>query len=36
MDKDKFKQIINNLLSNSLRYLEDNGEVFVELKKSRR
>ena len=33
MDKDKFKQIINNLLSNSLRYLEDNGEVFVELKK---
>lgn len=33
MDKDKFSQVINNLLSNSLNYLRDNGEVFVELKK---
>lgn len=31
MDKDKFTQIINNLLSNSLKSLKDDGEVFVEL-----
>lgn len=36
MDKDKFKQIINNLLSNSLRYLEDEGQVFVDLKENNR
>lgn len=33
MDKDKFKQIMNNLLSNSLRYLNDNGKVFIKLRK---
>ncbi|OLS03655.1 sensor histidine kinase [Tissierella creatinophila] len=34
MDKDKIKQIINNLLSNGVRYLGENGEVFIELKRS--
>ena len=34
MDKDKFKQIVNNILSNSLRYLNEGGEVLVGLKKS--
>lgn len=33
MDLDKFKQIISNLLSNSLRYLNENGKVNVELRK---
>lgn len=33
LDKDKFKQIINNLLSNSKRYLNEKGEVSIELKK---
>ena len=33
IDLDKFKQIVNNLLSNSLRYLHEAGEVKVELKK---
>ncbi|MBK5241952.1 HAMP domain-containing sensor histidine kinase [Clostridium sp.] len=32
MDKDKFSQIMYNLLSNSLKYLNENGEVFVTLK----
>lgn len=32
-DKDKIRQIVNNLLSNSLRYLKDDGSVSVELKK---
>lgn len=31
MDKDKFKQIIYNLLSNSLKYSKKNGEVLVTL-----
>lgn len=35
MDKDKLNQIMVNLLSNSLRYLNNNGEVFVELKKAK-
>lgn len=33
MDRDKFKQIMNNLLSNSLRYLEADGRVSISLKK---
>jgi two-component system, OmpR family, sensor histidine kinase BaeS len=33
MDKDKFKQIMNNLLSNSYKYLKANGKVEVILKK---
>ncbi|BCZ44401.1 two-component sensor histidine kinase [Clostridium gelidum] len=32
MDKDKFKQIINNLLSNSYKYLNPNGKVEVILR----
>ena len=32
MDKDKFTQVIYNLLSNSLKYLKENGEVLVTLK----
>jgi len=32
MDKDKFTQVMYNLLSNSLKYLKENGEVFVTLK----
>lgn len=32
-DKDKFNQIINNLLTNSKKYLGTNGKVTVELKK---
>ncbi len=31
MDKDKFTQVMYNLLSNSLKYLEENGEVLVTL-----
>lgn len=31
MDKNKFKQIINNLLSNSFNYLDRNGRVSVKL-----
>ncbi len=31
MDKDKFNQILNNLLTNSLRYINDSGEVYIEL-----
>lgn len=31
MDKDKFRQIMNNLLSNSIRYLDDDGRVLIEL-----
>lgn len=34
MDKDKIKQIINNLLTNSLAYLKENGEVFIKLARS--
>ena len=33
MDRDKFNQIIHNLLTNSLRYLNEDGEVIVKLKK---
>lgn len=36
MDRDRFKQIMNNLLSNALKYLKDNGRVFVTLKKEKR
>jgi signal transduction histidine kinase len=32
MDKDKFTQVMYNLLSNSLKYLKENGEVLVTLK----
>src|SRR5699024_4793270 len=32
MDKDKFKQIINNLLSNSIRYLRGDGNVHISLR----
>ena len=35
-DRDKFNQIINNLLTNSKRYLGDNGKVIVELKKDKK
>lgn len=35
IDKDKFKQIINNLLSNSYKYLKPNGKVNVVLKKEK-
>lgn len=34
IDKDKFKQIVNNLLSNSKRYLNTKGEVSIELRKN--
>lgn len=34
MDKDKLKQIISNLLSNSIKYLKENGKVLVLLKSS--
>ncbi len=33
MDKEKFNQIVHNLLSNSLRYLNEDGEVIVTLSK---
>lgn len=33
MDRDKFKQIMNNLLANSIRYLDKNGEVSIGLKR---
>lgn len=32
MDRDKLKQIMHNLLSNSYKYLKPNGKVVVELK----
>lgn len=32
MDKDKFTQVMYNLLANSLKYLKENGKVFVNLK----
>lgn len=35
-DKDKFNQIINNLLANSKKYLGTNGKVTVELKKDKK
>ncbi|MCF6464288.1 sensor histidine kinase [Clostridium sp. Cult2] len=35
MDRDRFKQIMNNLLSNALKYLKNNGRVFVTLKKEK-
>lgn len=35
LDIDKLKQIMNNLLSNSLRYLRDDGKVLIELKKQK-
>jgi signal transduction histidine kinase len=31
MDKDKFKQIMHNLLSNAYKYMKDKGEVLVSL-----
>jgi len=34
MDLDKFKQIVNNILSNSIRYLSSDGVVKVELNRS--
>lgn len=34
IDKDKFKQIMNNLLSNSYKYLKPNGKVQVSLNKA--
>ena len=34
MDKDKLKQIISNLLSNSIKYLKENGKVLISLKSS--
>ncbi len=34
MDKDKLKQIIYNLLSNSIKYLHEDGEVLVTLVKN--
>lgn len=33
MDKDKIIQIMDNILSNAYKYLENNGQVFVSLKK---
>lgn len=33
LDQDKFKQIVNNLLSNARRYLDVNGLVSIELKR---
>lgn len=35
-DKDKFNQIINNLLTNSKKYLASDGKVTVELKKDKK
>lgn len=35
MDIDKFRQIMNNLLSNSLRYLKEYGEVYIKMISSR-
>jgi signal transduction histidine kinase len=35
MDKDKLKQIMYNLLANSIKYLDDKGEVYIELTKSK-
>ena len=35
MDKDKLKQIIYNLLSNSIKYLSENGEVSIDLKEEK-
>lgn len=35
IDKDKFKQIINNLISNSYKYSKPNGKVNVVLKKEK-
>lgn len=34
MDKNKLKQVISNLLSNSIKYLKENGNVLVSLKSS--
>lgn len=36
LDKDKFNQIINNLLSNSKKYLGENGTVHIDLIKSKK
>lgn len=33
MDRDKLKQIMYNLLSNSIRYLHEEGKVLIDLKK---
>lgn len=35
MDKDKLKQIIYNLLSNAMKYLEEGGKVLVNLNRER-
>ncbi len=34
MDRDKFRQVMNNLLSNSLRYLDQGGSVNISLAKT--
>lgn len=34
MDKDKLNQIMNNLLSNAMRYLSENGKALITLKKN--
>lgn len=36
LDKDKFNQIINNLLSNSKKYLGENGKVHIDLIKEKK
>lgn len=36
LDKDKFNQIINNLLSNSQKYLGENGKVHIDLIKEKK
>lgn len=36
LDKDKFNQIINNLLSNSKKYLGENGKVHIDLTKEKK
>ena len=35
MDRDKLKQIMYNLLSNSIKYLDEEGKVFISLKKDK-
>ena len=35
MDRDKLKQMIYNILSNSIKYLDDKGKVFISLKKQK-
>ena len=35
MDRDKLKQMIYNILSNSIKYLDDKGKVFISIKKKK-